>query len=226
MPRLYRLRTLRKKHGQLPREKLAAHSITALADHELLAIILGTGYKKEDVLTLSHRVLTSYGDKAILKIRTVQDVMDVTGLPQVKASQLLAALELGRRFFHPDFSDFPTIRSPDDAYQIFQPMEQYKKETIEAIYLNAAQKVIHRETIGIGAPDHITLHPASIFEPAVGCRALGVIIAHNHPSGDTKPSKADRAETKALCKAGDLLGIPLLDHLIIGKGGYTSMLHG
>lgn len=208
-----------------PREKMLEHGATVLKDNELLAIIFGTGYGSENVLELSARVLADYGNKALLKAKNVGDVMETAGLPKVKSCQLLATLELGRRFFGKDYKDFPTIRSPEDAYKIFKPMENYKKETLEAIYLNPRNKVIHKDVISIGTVDETFMDPAEIFEPAVACRALGVIIAHNHPSGNTKPSEHDLENTKRLQKAGEILKRPLIDHLIIGKGNFYSIIH-
>jgi len=196
---------------------------TVLKDYEHLAIIFGTGYKDENVLELSARVLNDYGDKAILKIKNIEEISEITGLPTVKACQLLALITLGQRFFSADYSDFPTIRSPEDAYKIFQPLENLKKETLEAIYLNARNRVIHKEIISIGTCNQTLIEPGEVYAPAIGCRAVAVIIAHNHPSGDCEPSVQDRENTKLLQKAGEILKKPLLDHLIIGKNKFKSL---
>ena len=207
-----------------PREKMAEFGPTALKDSELLAIIFGTGYRDERVLELAERVLRDYGSKAILKTKFVGEIQETVGLPPVKAMQILATLELGKRFFAPDFGDFPTIRSPEDAFKVFAKMKGYKKEVCEAIYLNAKNKVMHREVISMGNLESTPLDPAEVFEPAIACRALGVIVAHNHPSGDPTPSESDREQTKILQKAGEILRKPLLDHLIIGGDKFISIL--
>ena len=207
-----------------PREKLIEYGAEVLKDNELLAIIFGTGYKKENVLELSARVLSDYGNKTILKARSVEDVMETAGLPPVKSCQLLAALELGRRLFTIDYSTFPTIRSPQDAYKIFQPMEDLKKETLEAIYLNPRNRIIHKETVSVGTLEKTFMDPAEIFEPAIACRAVTVIIAHNHPSGSCQPSAHDIEETKHIQQAGRILNKPLLDHLVIGKSKFQSII--
>ena len=212
--------------GSGPREKMLEYGPGSLKDNELLAIIFGTGTRDENVLELSGRVLADYGNKALLKTKSVGDVMETAGLPKVKSCQLLATLELGRRFFGKDYKDFPTIRSPEDAYKVFQPMENYKKETLEAIYLNPRNRVIHKDVISIGTLDETFMDPAEIFEPAIACRAIGIIIAHNHPSGDCQASDHDLENTKRIREAGEMLKRPLIDHLIIGKGKFTSIIHG
>lgn len=218
---------LERKLGVLPpREKLNQFGASALKDYELLAIIFNTGYGEENVVELSQRVLRDYGSKALLKAKHIGEVQDTAGLPPHKSAQLLATLELGKRFFAPDFGEFPTIRSPEDAYRCFTKMAEYKKETCEAIYLNARNKVIHHEVISIGTTDGTALNPAEVFEPAVAARALGVIIAHNHPSGDTTPSENDVKQTKDLQRAGRILKKPLLDHLVVGRRGFTSIVLG
>jgi len=210
--------------GLKPREKMTEFGPTVLKDYELLAIIFGTGYGDEKVMELSQRILKDYGSKAILKAKHVGDVQETVGLPPVKAMQLLSTLELGRRFFAPEFGDFPMIRSPEDAYKCFKKMDKYKKEVCEAIYLNAKNRVIHHEMISMGTLESTPLNVAEVFEPAISSRALGVIIAHNHPSGDCTPTEEDIQQTDLLQKAGEILGKPLLDHLIIGKKGFRSIL--
>ena len=206
-----------------PREKMLEFGPSVLRDHELLAIIFNAGYGDENVLDLAQRVLQDYGAKAILKARHVGEVQETVGLPPVKSMQLLSMLELGKRFFSPEFGDFPTIRSPNDAFKCFQGMGNYKKETCEAIYLNAKNRVIHHETISMGSLDATPIEPAEVFEPAIAARALGVIIAHNHPSGDCTPSMLDVRQTKLLQEAGDILNRPLMDHLVIAGDGFKSV---
>lgn len=209
------------------RERLAEFGPSSLKEYELLAVLFGTGYKGENVIELSRRVLADYGSKAILKARSQAEVMEITGLPNVKACQLLATLELGRRFFAPENLDFPTIRSPEDAAKIFEHLGAARRETVEAAYLSAQNKVMHREIIAIGSPFAAGIDVAEIFAPAIGLRAAGVILAHNHPTGELSVSPADLAATNEIQRAGELLRRPLLDHLIIGKNGeFRSILHG
>lgn len=207
-----------------PREKMLEFGPTALKDYELLAVIFGTGYMDENVLELSQRVLADYGSKAILKAKSVGEVQETVGLPVVKSCQLLALLELGKRFFAPDFSDYPVIRLPADAYKIFKLMGKNKKEVLEGIYLNARNRVIHHEVISVGTITKTIMSPAEIFRPALKCNAVAVIIAHNHLAGDTTPSEDDLKNTLMLQKIGEQLECKLLDHLIIGKGKFRSIL--
>ncbi|OGY92200.1 MAG: hypothetical protein A3H70_00930 [Candidatus Komeilibacteria bacterium RIFCSPLOWO2_02_FULL_48_11] len=208
---------------QRPRERLMEHGPDALKNAELLAIILTTGYKDESVLELGSRILSEYGSKGVASERNVTRLMAELGIPAVKACQIVACFELGRRFFQEDAGRLPTIRGADDVFAYLKDMGSYKKEVFRGLYLNVRNKLIHDEVISIGTLDANLVHPREVFQPAIEFSAAAVIVAHNHPSGEAAASAEDRAVTQRLTEAGKLLGIELLDHVIITKGGFVSL---
>lgn len=218
---MYKIKLL--PEDQQPREKLMNSGVQALNLEELLAIILGTGYKKENVLELSKRIFKDYGSKTITGYSRVSDVMTDFELPKVKACQVLACFEIGRRVFSDKSIDMPTIRSPQDVWDFVSDMHNLKKEYLRGLYLNIKNQIIHDEIISIGTIDQSIAHPRDIFAPAIKYHAAAMIIVHNHPSGDATPSQADISLTETIKKSGELLSIAVLDHIIVTKSGYRSI---
>lgn len=218
---MYKIKSLPLDHQ--PREKLINSGTQALNLEELLAIILGTGYKKENVLELSKRIFKDYGSKTITGYSRVSDVMSDFNLPKVKACQVLACFEIGRRVFADKSIDMPTIRSPQDVWDFVSDMHNLKKEYLRGLYLNIKNQIIHDEIISIGTIDQSIAHPRDIFVPAIKYHAAAMIIVHNHPSGDITPSQADINLTTSIKEAGELLSIAVLDHIIVTKSGYRSI---
>ena len=218
---MYKIKSL--PLDQQPREKLINSGTQALNLEELLAIILGTGYKKENVLELSKRIFKDYGTKTITGYSRVSDVMADFNLPKVKACQVLACFEIGRRVFADKSIDMPTIRSPQDVWDFVSDMHNLKKEYLRGLYLNIKNQIIHDEIISIGTIDQSIAHPRDIFAPAIKYHAAAMIIVHNHPSGDATPSHADISLTASIKEAGNLLSIAVLDHIIVTKSGYRSI---
>ncbi len=208
---------------QRPRERLLEHGPDLLKNAELLAIILTTGYKDEGVLELAARLLSEYGSKGIASERNVARLMAELGIPAVKACQIVACFELGRRFFQEDTGRLPTIRGAEDVYEYLKDMGKFKKEVFRGLYLNVRNKLIHDEVISIGTLDANLAHPREVFQPAIEFSAAAVIVAHNHPSGEAAASPEDREVTRRLTEAGKLLGIELLDHVIIARDGFVSV---
>ncbi len=206
----------------MPREMLASQGPDVLKNAELLAIIFGTGYKQENVLELASRILKEYGSKAITRERSVARLMGELGLPKVKASQIIACFELGRRFYQEDTSRMPTIRGADDVFNYLKDIQNAKKEIVRGLYLNVRNKLIHDEVISIGTLSENVAHPREVFGPAFEFSAAGVIIAHNHPSGDVNPSDKDKSVTQQLINAGKIIDIILVDHVIVGNSSYFS----
>ena len=194
-----------------------------LKNSELLAIILGTGYRGEDVLELSSRILQEYGSKAITKEKSVSRLMDELGIPTVKACQIIACFEIGRRFFVEDTGKMPTVRDAEDIYEYLKELRKLKKEQFRGLYLNSRNKLIYDEIISLGTLNANLVHPREVFQPAVEFSAAAIIVAHNHPSGDPEPSDDDLEITKRLVEAGKIMGLEILDHLIIGKNKYVSL---
>ncbi len=205
-----------------PREKLKNMGVESLEDHELLSIVFGKGNSKESVFNISKRIFKGFAKDDFLNERNLNELQDRLKLGFVHSCQLMACIELGKRFFSESIVN-KRIQSLQDAYLIFENMQYLSKEHMKGIYLNTRYKVIHEEVITIGSLDANIIHPREVFRPAIESGAYALLVAHNHPSGDNTPSDSDIEVTKKLKAAGELLQIPLLDHLVIGKGSFTSI---
>lgn len=206
-----------------PREKLFRYGPKYLSIQELLSIILNTGTKKEGVLEMSERILKEYGEKSIMCENDPQKLAGGLGIPIVKASQIVACAELGRRFFKKNDSAAPVIRTPEDVFEYAKTMGKLQKEHLRGIYLNSHYKVIHDEIISIGTVDGSIIHPREVFRPAIEYSAAAIILVHNHPSGVLEPSSADITITNQVAEAGRILGIELIDHIIITESSFLSI---
>jgi len=207
-----------------PREKLAAYGPSSLSMAELVAVLWGVGTRKEDVLAMARRVLKEYGEKAIPYETDPAKLAEALMIPQNKAYQLIAGLELGRRFYEKR-GELPVfVRTAGQAYQYLQDMGTLKKEQLRGLYLNSRYQLIHEETISVGSLTANIVHPREVFQPAIEHGAVAVIIAHNHPSGDLEPTAADHEVTGQLRAAGTILGIDLLDHLVISRDSFRSLM--
>lgn len=219
----YRVKLKELPAHQRPREKLIKYGPDVLKTPELMAIILNTGYRGETVLELSHRIIKEYGSKAIIQEKNVARLMETLGIPSVKACQIVACFELGRRFFQEEPGKMPTLRNPGDVYRYLEDMRKLKKEQFRGLYLNTRNKIIHDEIISIGTLTANLVHPREVFQPAIEYLAAGLIIAHNHPSGDPNPSDEDLKVTRQMQEVGKTMAIDLLDHIIIGDDKYVSL---
>lgn len=207
-----------------PRERLRQNGMSQLTNQELLAIILRTGYKHVSVLDLAANVLSHFEQLHEIKDATVEELMAITGIGEVKAVEILAAMEFGRRVHMKRSHDYFTIRTPDDAATLLMSdMTNLKQEHFVVLYMNVKNQVIHRQTIFIGSLTASIVHPREIFREAVKRSAASIICAHNHPSGNPTPSQEDIDVTKRIQQAGILLGIELLDHVIIGDHQFISL---
>lgn len=208
--------------SEKPREKLLKFGAPLLSMHELLAILLNVGTKKEEVLAMSSRILKEYGQKSIVGYKDPNKLAQDYSIPLVKATQIVACIELGRRFFQKTATK-RTIRTPKDVFIYARDISDASKEHLRGIYLNAHYKILHDEVISIGTVDANIIHPREVFKPALEYCAAAVILVHNHPSGMLTPSDADVAITRQLVSAGKLLGIDLIDHVIVTKHAYASI---
>ncbi len=206
-----------------PREKLMSGGPEALTLRELLAIVLSVGTVKEDVLAMSERLIRDYGEKSILAERSPEKLSADMDIPIVKACQIVACGELGRRFYDKNESGFTTIRTAKDVYDHLQDMRNLPKEHLRGLYLNSHSRILRDEVISIGTVNSNMIHPREVFRPAIECNAAAVVLAHNHPSGVGIPSAEDVEITKQLVQAGKILGISVLDHVIITKDAFTSV---
>lgn len=210
---------------QKPREKLLLEGPKSLDVAELMAVVLGVGTQKEDVLAMAQRVIKEYGNKAIIHETNPQKLVEALDIPLVKACQIIASFELGRRYFSKQNGRPVYIRQSKQAYEYLRDMGLLQKEQLRGLYLNSRYQIIHDEVISIGSLTANIVHPREVFRPALEYGAVAVIIAHNHPSGHLEPSVADTQLTDQLVDAGKILGIDLIDHLIITSRQYVSLLH-
>jgi DNA repair protein RadC len=220
MPKGYRIHDLPKVDR--PRERLQRKGPGALRNSELLAILLGSGMPGKNVLEVAEHLLRKFGSKGLFEA-SFDELRQVPGIGKVKAGQLLAAFELGKRILLGQEEDAVTIETPEDVYQLSKRIHKAKKEHFLAYLLNARNVVIAEEEISVGTLTMAVVHPREVFEPAVRHSAAGIILVHNHPSGDVEPGDDDRALTKRLVGAGRLMGIEILDHVIVTRNSYTSL---
>lgn len=206
-----------------PRERLIKHGPSILSTTELLAIVMSVGTKKEEVFTMSSRILKEYGEKNIINQTDPKIIERELGIPLIKACQIVACFELGRRFFKEGPGRQIIIRTAKQAYNYLKDMQDLPKEQLRGLYLNSRYRLIHDEVISVGSLTANIVHPREVFRPALECSAAAVILAHNHPSGSVKPTKVDIDITKQLVEAGKILGVDLLDHIIIAKNKFNSV---
>jgi len=210
--------------NEKPREKLVKYGPSVLSLAELFAVVLNVGTKKEEVLTMSRRLLKEYGDSAIVNQKDPAKISELLGIPLGKACQVVACFELGRRFFKDQSGKKPlTIRTARQVYAYLKDMQDLPKEHLRGLYLDAHYQLIHDEVVSIGTLTSNIIHPREVFRPALEYSASAVILAHNHPSGVAKPSDADITITRQIVEAGRILGISLLDHVIITKNKFESV---
>jgi DNA repair protein RadC len=206
-----------------PREKLLASGPSALTLAELLSVVLNVGTSKEGVLAMAARITKEYGEKSLASKLDAKRLSADLDIPLGKALQVVACVEIGRRLFERNDLGARVVRTARDVYEYAANMRELPKELLRGIYLNAHYKVIHDEVISIGTVDTNIIHPREVFKAALEYSAAAVILVHNHPSGDATPSEADVAVTRQLVEAGKLLGIHLIDHVVVARGGFESV---
>jgi len=203
-----------------PREKLIAYGSSRLTNAELLAVVLRTGMKGENVVSLAERILSKFSSKAITTV-TYEDLTKVKGLGAAKSTQIVAMFALTKRLS--ERSDTKEqLLSPKDIWNAMYDIRTNKKEHFVVFYLDARSRQIARETISVGTIDKNIVHPRAVFEPALRYGAAQVIFSHNHPSEDPTPSDKDVLLTRRLVDAGAIMGIEVLDHVIVGKELFFS----
>jgi DNA repair protein RadC len=214
-----RVRNLAK--AQRPRERLKKLGPEALADEELLAVILARSTKGEGLLPIARRVLDSRGLGALLGEGAVGRLCQLCQVGEVHAYQILACFELGRRFFQK--TDGINLRTPEAVYEHLRSMRGLSKEAFRGLYLDVKGRLVHDEIVSLGILTMNLVHPREVFRPAIEHSAASIILAHNHPSGDPAPSAEDLRVTRQLVKVGELVDIEVLDHVIIGREGFVSL---
>ncbi|MFW6230408.1 MAG: RadC family protein [Nanoarchaeota archaeon] len=198
-----------------PREKLQRYGPGHLSTAELLAIIIGTGSRGCDAISLSHKILKTFpADR--LSLATVGQLQRFNGISTAKATKIIACFELYKRGLKKKRT-LPAIRHAEDVAELLDDLKAEKQEHLVALTLTVRNTLIRKHIIHIGTADSNLIHPRDIFRKAIEDNATSLIVAHNHPSGNPEPSDEDLAVTKELITAGKLVGIPLIDHVIIGE---------
>lgn len=196
----------------------------ALSDQELLAILLRTGQHPYNVLELAGNLLKTFGGLALLRQATLSELEKIRGIGQVKALEIKALIELGKRIQTQHVAVQPTIHASYElAHQLIIELKDHKQEHLICIYLDTKNQVLLKKTLFIGSLDQTIAHPREVFHYAVRYSAARIILVHNHPSGNVLPSKQDLLFTKRVQKCGEMMGIDVLDHLIIGCKQYFSL---
>lgn len=209
--------------SERPRERLLLHGPSVLSSIELIALILGSGTKGKSVLTLSQELLSQFGSLCCLQEATIEDLCQFKGLGKAKAIQLKAALTLAARTSRERLPPPERLETPLKAYLWVRDLVVHeKKEVFGVILLDAKGAPIRWEVVSVGTLTQTLVHPREVFHPAIRYLAASIILVHNHPSGDPTPSEEDRRLTRQLNTVSNSMGIPILDHLIIGKQGFIS----
>jgi DNA repair protein RadC len=206
-----------------PRERLALHGRTALSDADLVAVLLGTGSRAHPVVSVAGDLLSYAGGLHGLGRLELSELETQTGIGTSKACRLLAAVELGARIHGRPLERHRPLTSSRDVDAALRPRFQHEtREHFLAIALDAKNQPLAQLVIAVGGLTACAVTPADVFRPVLRAAAVSVIFAHNHPSGDPAPSEADVAMTERLSRAGELLGISVLDHVVLGREGYFS----
>ena len=211
--------------GERPRERLLKLGSEALSAQEILDVILGRGTKGESVMMTSQKLLSRFGNLKSVANASVEELIQTTGIGPAKATQIKAALEFSRRL-EADASEKPrpVLKSPEDvAAEVKSQLKGKKKEHFLALCLDTRNRLINLKLVSIGSLDTSIVHPREVFKEAISSCAASVIFAHNHPSGDPEPSKEDVDLTKRLARAGEIVGIDVLDHIIVCDEGFVSL---
>jgi len=214
-----------------PRERMINFGVAALSNTELLAIILRSGSLGEPVTTLAARILSKFdNDLTTLSRATVDELQEIQGIGPAKAVEILAAFALASRLQTTGKNSKPKVSSPKDAAEfLFHKLRPLQQEEFFILFLDTKNYIIKTVSITKGLLDSSLVHPREVFKPAIQANCQKIILAHNHPSGDPTPSPQDIKVTKQLVAAGDILGIKVIDHIIIGSGdiqngdGYISL---
>ena len=203
-----------------PRERFLQKGADALSKSELLAILLGSGIKGKNVKQLSEQIIRKFGSKFLTL--SVDDLLEIAGIGEAKALQIVSALELTKRFYAELNPKDNLVLSAQDAISLTSDIKDKKKEHLICLYLNARNALLQKEVVSIGTLDKSIVHPREIFGPAVELRAAGIILVHNHPSGDVTPSKQDIDVVQTLLEAGKIMGVNVIDFIIVSEDNSHS----
>ncbi len=206
-----------------PRERLLKHGAGALSTSELLAIILRTGRQQRNARELASELLHRFGGLPGVAKAPIEELCAIEGIGEAKAVQIKAAFALGSRLGASRGPERPEVRTSRDVMALVaDEMRLYEEERFKILLLDTKNRLIRHETVSVGTLNASLVHPREVFRSAIRASSAAVVVCHNHPTGDCRPSHEDRETTCRIKEAGDLVGIPLLDHIIIGDGDYYS----
>ncbi len=209
--------------SERPRERLWQRGVTVLGDEELLAIVLGTGSRARPVGVVASDVVRASGGMAAVSRASPRELAQVSGIGAANAARIAAAFELGRRAIEAEVHR-EILAHAEDVYRIVEPrVAGLQQELFLAIGVDIRNGLLDVVEVGRGSVYGVDVHPREVFRPLVRMAAAGAVLVHNHPSGDPSPSAEDVALTRRLRAVGDLLGIPVVDHVIVGARGYRSV---
>jgi len=204
--------------SERPRERLVAQGADALSHAELIAILLRTGLKGVNAVEIGRQLMQQHGTLQALALASVEDLQTVKGIGRDKAVTLVAAFALARKLAGDLRREAPLLETPEAIVELLREDNRVRQvETFQAILLNTRRRLIRVEQISQGTLDTILVHPREVFKAAIAANAAAIVLAHNHPSGDPTPSEADIKVTRDLIRAGQLLKIEVLDHIILGR---------
>lgn len=210
-----------------PRERFKLYGKENVSNEELLSIILNTGVKNKSVKELSNSILSKMNDISDLKNMTLNNLKKINGIGEAKAIKVLAAVELGKRVYYMNNTHNIKMDSPDKIYEYIKgEVEGLEQEHFYALYLDSKKNLIDKKLLFIGTLNRSIVHPREIFKYAYLLSASSIICVHNHPSGDTIPSKEDMFLTKNLVEIGKMQGIAVVDHIIVGNNYYSFFENG
>ena len=209
--------------AERPRERLERLGAAALSTVELLTLLIGSGTRRWPADAIARRLITTYPTLRHLAVRPLFELAEIDGLGAATAARLAAACELGRRLQRERRERQPVLASPRAVWRhLALELRDGQRERFLVLCLNTRNELVREVTVSVGSLNASIVHPREVFKPALACAAAGLIIAHNHPSGDPAPSREDREVTRVLGEAGRLLDVPLHDHVIIGSDSYFS----
>lgn len=204
--------------SERPRERLVAHGANALSHAELIAILLRTGLKGANAVEIGRQLLARFGSLQALARASIADLQKIKGIGRDKAVTLVAAFTLAGKMAAELQYESPTLDNPENVVRLLREQNLLKNvETLQILLLNTRRRLIRMEEVTDGTIDQLLVHPREVFKSAIAANAAAIVLAHNHPSGDPTPSEADIKVTRDLIRAGQLLKIEVLDHVIIGR---------
>lgn len=211
--------------AERPRERLQKFGADKMSVQELLALILGRGIAGESVTVTAQRLLSQFGNIKGISCASLEELTTVKGIGLAKAAQIMAAFELAKRMDSPqELDNKPQVKTPEEVFSLVKgSLKNKKREHFLALLLDTRSQLIKIAEISIGSLDSSIVHPREVFKEALSASAASVIFVHNHPSGNPEPSEDDIKLTKRLADAGEVMGVTVLDHVIIGNEKFLSL---